>query len=876
MKTEEHRTIYRKEYQPSPFLVDTIQLTFKLGANHTDVTARTEIRKNPASRDSGKTLKLDGEQLELLTIFYNDLPLTDQRYEVSEKGLSIDVSDDAFVLEITTRTNPDANTSLEGLYRSSGNFCTQCEAEGFRKITYYLDRPDVLAKFTTRIEGDKTSCPVMLSNGNKIEEGDLDEDTHYVVWEDPFPKPCYLFALVAGDLKYIEDNFTTRSGRDIALQIYVEQRNIAKCEHAMRSLKKSMKWDEEVYGLEYDLDQFMIVAVDDFNMGAMENKGLNVFNSKYVLALPETATDNDYLGIEGVIAHEYFHNWTGNRVTCRDWFQLSLKEGLTVFRDQEFSADMNSRPVQRIDDVRVLRTAQFREDSGPMAHPVRPDSYVEINNFYTTTVYLKGAEVIRMMHTLLGAESYRKGMDLYFERHDGQAATCDDFVSAMEDANGYDLSQFKRWYRQAGTPQLAVTTEFNADNQEFVVVIEQKCAPTPGQKIKKPFHIPIKIGLLDQDGNDISITGEDSIVLELKEEKEQFSFYGVENEPVLSFLRDFSAPVKVEDFQSRQDLSFLMAHDSNLFNRWQAASKLAEYVIFDGISAHQKGEGFTLDDAYVQAVATNIASGRETDKMLLAQALQLPPETYLATQMDVIDPDALHEAKEAVARQLASSLSDVFLTLYKENNVAGEYQITPEAMGQRSLKNTALSYLMSLDPLPQEVVDICLAQYENGSNMTDVVTALNFISNSELDVREEMLEDFLEKWRQDPLVTDKWLILQATSKRKETLGEVKKLLAHPVFSIKNPNKVRSLIGSFCAMNHVRFHDNSGEGYAFLADRIIQLNEINPQIAARMVSPFTTWRKYDSERQAMMRDQLEKIVSLEGLSRDVYEIVKKSL
>lgn len=876
MQTEEHRTIYRKEYQPAPYLIETIHLTFRLGEEHTEVTARTEIRKNPAARDTGSRLKLDGEMLELLAISYNGTPLASDRYDVHAKGLNIEVKDDVFILEITTRINPDANTSLEGLYRSSGNFCTQCEAEGFRKITYYLDRPDVLARFTTRIEADKESCPVMLSNGNKIETGDLDDGRHYVVWEDPFPKPCYLFALVAGELEYIEDSFTTKSGRNITLQIYVEKRNIEKCEHAMRSLKKSMKWDEEVYNLEYDLDQFMIVAVDDFNMGAMENKGLNIFNSKYVLALPETATDSDYLGIEGVVAHEYFHNWTGNRVTCRDWFQLSLKEGLTVFRDQEFSADMNSRPVQRIDDVQVLRTSQFREDSGPMAHPVRPDSYVEINNFYTTTVYLKGAEVIRMMHTLLGEEGFRKGMDLYLERHDGQAATCDDFVAAMQDANEYDLSQFKRWYRQAGTPRLTVTTSYHAKDQRYDVTIEQKCASTPGQRIKKPFHIPVKIGLLDREGKDIKITGDESIILDLKEQKEKFSFYGIERKPVLSFLRDFSAPVRVDDFQSREELTFLMAHDSNLFNRWQAASKLAEEVIFAAVASCQQGAEVDLDDSYLQAVAANIATGKDTDRMLLAQALQLPPETYLATQMEVIDPDSLHQARKGVEESTATGLYDLFLQLYRENNVPGEYQITPEAMGQRSLKNRALSYLMSIDPLPGEVVDICLAQYEAGGNMTDVVTALNLIANSELDVRVEILEDFLDTWRHDPLVMDKWLMLQATSRRSSTLAEVKRLLDHPVFSIRNPNKVRSLIGSFCAMNHVRFHDGSGEGYAFLADRIIQLNDINPQIAARMVSPFTTWKKYDSERQALMRDQLERIVNLDGLSRDVYEIVKKSL
>lgn len=875
MRTEEHPTIYRQDYRVPPYLVDTISLTFQLYEDHTVVVAKTQIRKNPESVEDERMLYLDGEKLELLGVKYNDYQLAQETYRVTERGLNVPVTDDMFTLEIVTRINPDANTSLEGLYRSSGNYCTQCEAEGFRKITYYMDRPDILATFTTRIEGNKASCPILLSNGNKIEEGELEGNRHYALWRDPYPKPCYLFALVAGNLQYIEDYFITRSGRKVCLRIYVEERNISKCDHAMRSLKKSMQWDEEVYGREYDLDIFMIVAVDDFNMGAMENKGLNIFNSKFVLALPETATDNDYLGIEGVVAHEYFHNWTGNRITCRDWFQLSLKEGLTVFRDQEFSADMNSRPVQRIDDVRVLRTNQFREDSGPMAHPVRPDSYVEINNFYTVTVYNKGAEVIRMMHTLLGAEGFRKGMDLYFERHDGQAVTCDDFVAAMSDASDCDLSQFKLWYSQSGTPVLQVHESFDAEKKEYALTITQTSAPTPGQPAKEPFHIPITIGLLDGNGQNVRITDDDSILLQLQESEETFVFAGIEQKPTLSFLRNFSAPVKVKPFHSQAELAFLMAHDSDLYNRWEASSQLAEHIIFDTVRALQAGEKPHISEVYVNAIATNITTGTG-DKALLAQSLQLPPETYLAGLMEVIDPDRLHEARNVVRHEVATRLQDIFTTLYLENDDPGPYEITPESIGRRSLKNIALDYLMTLQPLPQIVIDRCLAQYEEGRNMTDVISALNVIANSELDVREEILEDFYELWKHDPLVMDKWLIIQATSKRRETLQEVKKLMGNAVFSMKNPNKVRSLIGAFCSMNHVRFHDASGDGYEFLADRIIELNEINPQIAARMVSPFTTWRKYDGERQHMMRDQLERIATLPNISGDVFEVVKKSL
>ncbi len=875
MKNQEHAPIYRQDYQVPPYLIDSIHLTFQLYDASAEVIAKMEIRKNPKSNENGDVLRLDGDELKLRAIKYNDAVLPKDRFEVSEKELSIVAADEQFTLELTTRLDPDNNTALQGLYRSSGNFCTQCEAEGFRRITYFLDRPDVLARFTTRIEADKASCPVLLANGNKIEEGDLDGGRHYALWQDPYPKPSYLFAMVAGNLVHIEDNHVTRSGREVCLRIYVQERNIDKCDHAMRSLKKAMVWDEEVYGLEYDLDVFMIVAVDDFNMGAMENKGLNVFNSKYVLASPQTATDNDYIGIEGVVAHEYFHNWTGNRVTCRDWFQLSLKEGLTVFRDQEFSADMNSRAEQRIDDVRILRTSQFREDAGPMAHPVRPDSYMEINNFYTVTVYNKGAEVIRMMHTLLGAEGFRRGMDLYFARHDGQAVTCDDFVAAMSDANDYDLEQFKLWYSQSGTPELSVQEAYDQAKQEYALTVSQTCPPTPAQETKKAFHIPIAIGLLDRQGREINVTGDASMVLELKEEKETFLFKGIEEKPVLSFLRDFSAPVKVKPFQSREELAFLMANDPNLYNRWEAATRLAEQIIFDAVAALRSCEQPVLDEAYVKAVAGAIADG-DRDKALLAQALHLPTEIYLAGQMEEIDPDNLHLARNFVRRELAARLNSEFVHLYRGNREEGEYALDPQAMGRRSLKNTALGYLMTCEPPAGQTVDDCLDQYRRGANMTDVIAALQCIANTDLDIRREILDDFQRKWRHDPLVMDKWFILQATSRLEGTLDEVKALMDNPSFSIKNPNKVRSLIGAFCSMNHYRFHDSGGAGYAFLADRIIQLNRINGQIAARLVSPLTTWKKYDGERQRLMRDQLERIASLPDLSRDVFEVVKKCM
>lgn len=873
MTEKNHPTIYLKDYQVPVFLIDDLHLEFVLGENDCVVNARTSFRKNPDSADVSGNVFLDGQNLDLLSIALNGTPLVSERYLIDEDGMTLFDVADTFVLEISTRIYPDKNTALEGLYRTSGNFCTQCEAEGFRKITYYLDRPDVMTRFSTRIEADKKSCPVLLSNGNLVEEGELEEGRHFAVWEDPFPKPCYLFALVAGDLVSINDTFTSRSGRTIDLKIFVQEKNRAKCGHAMTSLKKSMQWDEERFGLEYDLDMFMIVAVDDFNMGAMENKGLNVFNSKYVLASKETATDQDYLGIEGVIGHEYFHNWTGNRVTCRDWFQLSLKEGLTVFRDQEFSSDMNSRAIQRIDDVRVLRSFQFREDSGPMAHPVRPDSYVEINNFYTVTVYNKGAEVIRMMHTLLGADTFRKGMDLYFERHDGQAVTCDDFVSAMSCASGVNLDQFKLWYSQSGTPELQVEEEWNENAKEYKLRITQTCPTTPNQlqENKSAFHIPVRFGLLNSAGEDMNPGNN---LLELFSDEESYSFKNLSEKPVLSFLRGFSAPVKVKPWQDREQLAFLMANDSDSFNRWDAAFCLSESVILESTAALQKAETPVLDPLFITAVK-KILGDKKSDKSLLGMALSLPEESYLAQQMAVIDPYNLHQGRKLVRQELCNALATEFRAVWDENRDQGAYQLSSVAMGQRRLKNVCLSYLLAADVPVQSDVDLALKQYRDAENMTDSVAVLAAISNCDIPERQELLDHFYEKWKDDVLVMDKWLILQATSSLPETLASVKNLMGHPAFSITNPNKVRSLIGAF-GSNHVRFHSDDGSGYQFLADQILDLDSRNPQIASRLTTPFSTWKRYDEVRQGLMKGQLQRIADKKGLSGDVFEMVRRSL
>jgi len=883
MNNKAPKTIYLKDYTPPPFTVDELHLRFELGEEWTVVTSRLTLRRN-SNVAGDHSLTLDGHDFQLAWVKVNGETLICDEYDTDAESLTIFHVPNEFELEIQTYLKPQENTSLEGLYQSSGNFCTQCEAEGFRKITYYYDRPDVMALFTTTIVADKEKYPVMLSNGNLVEKTDLDDGRHSATWHDPFKKPCYLFALVAGRLACIEDSFTTLSGREVALQIYVEKHNIDKCDHAMRSLKKAMKWDEEVYGREYDLDIYMIVAVDDFNMGAMENKGLNIFNSKYVLARPDTATDVDFNGIESVIAHEYFHNWSGNRVTCRDWFQLSLKEGFTVFRDQEFSADVFSRAVTRIGDVNRLRSYQFAEDGGPMSHPVRPDSYVEINNFYTLTVYEKGAEVVRMIHTLLGKAGFRKGTDLYFERHDGQAVTTDDFVRAMEDANGIDLTQFKRWYSQAGTPVLDCESSYDEAAQTFTLTVRQHCPPTPGQKDKKPFHIPLELGLLSPDGDEflLQLAGEGeagghSRVLECKQPVEAFCFVNIAQRPVPSLLRHFSAPVKLNYDDSAEALAFLMAHDSDLFNRWNAGQKLALLLLHELIDQHQASGALSehnLPELYAPYSTSfqQILGDNELELNFKAMALALPSENYIAGSMSVVDPVSIHESCWFLRSMLARDHQDLFRDVYEQHETTGEYRIDATSVGQRSVRNACLGYLTTLGSA--EAIERCFNQYLTGLNMNDVMAAMRCLVDVACSEREQALGSFYEKWQGDALVVDKWLGLQAMSRLPNTLDNIKALMNHEAFNIKNPNKVRALISSFVVGNAYRFH--TPQGYAFLADQVIALDKLNPQIAARLVAPLIQWRRYDEQRQALMTAELNRILAAPELSNDVYEIASKGL
>ncbi len=870
---------FLKDYTPPAYLVDTIHLRVELDPNATLVEARMQIRANSAAPGP---LVFNGKRLELVGVSLEGIELQPAQYQYADGLLTIaEVPGSAFTLTITTRINPAGNTALEGLYLSSGNYCTQCEAEGFRTITCFPDRPDVMSVFTTTVIGDKTACPVLLSNGNLIDSGELADGRHYATWHDPFPKPSYLFALVAGNLVKISDSFTTRSGRDVALHIYVEERNKDKCAHAMRALQKSMQWDEERFGREYDLDTYMIVAVDDFNMGAMENKGLNVFNSKYVLALPETATDVDYEGIEAVIAHEYFHNWTGNRITCRDWFQLSLKEGLTVFRDQEFTSDMVSRPVKRIQDANIIRSFQFREDSGPMAHPVRPPAFVEINNFYTLTVYNKGAEVIRMLHTLLGADTFRRGMDIYFERHDGQAVTCDDFVAAMETAWGKDLSLFKRWYAQAGTPELTVTTDYDADKQQLVLSVEQSCPATRENAEKLPFTMPLAVGLLDDNGQTIPLTDSPNPttkVLVLSEAKQRFVFDRIASQPTVSFLRNFSAPVKVRFEQSAEELSRMMAADPDPFNRWEAGQKLGLRFLLEQIEGYQQGREISVDERLIHGLR-NLLLDRDSDQAFLAMALALPSENWIGQQMAVLDPVAVCKVRQQFRALIARTLCIDLVQCYDRLHSTEPYRYSAHEAGRRSLRNICLSYLLA--PTLAGELEPCLlqrgiSQYRQADNMTDAIAALGALVNADLTTGDELLADFHAKWQHDPLVVDKWLILQSGCTLPGTLDRVKALTRHPSFTYKNPNKVRSLISTFCATNHVHFHAADGSGYQFLGDQICLLDQLNPQIASRMITPLTQWRRYDQSRQDLMRAQLERIGSQPTLSDDVKEIVEKTM
>ncbi|MCF6763990.1 aminopeptidase N [Pseudomonas fragi] len=884
MRTEQPQMIYLKDYQAPDYLIDETHLTFELFEDHTLVHAQLVMRRNPARGAGLPALALDGQQLELLSVSLDDIELAAEDYQLSDSHLILHPTSEQFVVDTSVRIHPESNTALEGLYKSGGMFCTQCEAEGFRKITYYLDRPDVMSKFTTTVVAEQHSYPILLSNGNPIASGPDEDGRHWATWEDPFMKPAYLFALVAGDLWCVEDTFTTMSERSVALRIYVEPENIDKCQHAMTSLKKSMRWDEETYGREYDLDIFMIVAVNDFNMGAMENKGLNIFNSSAVLARAETATDAAHQRVEAIVAHEYFHNWSGNRVTCRDWFQLSLKEGFTVFRDSEFSADMNSRTVKRIQDVAYLRTHQFAEDAGPMAHAVRPESFIEISNFYTLTVYEKGSEVVRMIHTLLGAEGFRKGSDLYFERHDGQAVTCDDFIKAMEDANGADLSQFKRWYSQAGTPRLAVSEHYDAQQHSYSLTFAQSCPETPDKVEKLPFVIPVELGLLDARGGEIALqlAGEaaasgTSRVLSVTEAEQTFTFVGVNEKPLPSLLRGFSAPVKLSFDYSRDQLMFLMQHDSDGFNRWDAGQQLSVQVLQELIGQHQRGEALVMDQRLVEALRT-VLGNDQLDQAMVAEMLSLPGEAYLTEISDVADVEAIHAAREFARKQLADSLFDALWARYQANrevSKATPYVAEAEHFARRALQNIALSYLM-LSGKPQ-VLAAALEQFEHSDNMTERLTALAVLVNSPYESEKAAaLASFAEQFKDNPLVMDQWFSVQAGSTLPGGLQRVRELMEHPAFTIKNPNKVRALVGAFAGQNLINFHAADGSGYRFLADLVIELNGFNPQIASRQLAPLTRWRKYDAARQALMKAELERIRSSGELSSDVFEVVSKSL
>ena len=878
MRTSQPQTIYLSDYKVPAYLVDTVELTFELFEDGARVHSTLELRRNPESAEASAPLELDGDSLKLESVALDGAKLAASDYEDRGDQLVIRSVPDQFCLTIVTWIEPQNNTRLEGLYKSSGMFCTQCEAEGFRCITYFPDRPDVMARFRTRIEASKDAYPILLSNGNDVERGELERGRHFVTWEDPFPKPCYLFALVAGDLVEKRDSFTTCSGRDIDLRMYVEPRNAEKCDHAMDSLKRSMRWDEEVYGREYDLDIFMIVAVDDFNMGAMENKGLNIFNSSCVLASQETATDMAFQRIEAIVAHEYFHNWSGNRVTCRDWFQLSLKEGFTVFRDSQFSADMGSPTVKRIDDVTLLRTAQFAEDSGPMAHPVRPASYMEITNFYTLTIYEKGEEVVRMIHTLLGPDRFRKGSDLYFERHDGQAVTTDDFVKAMEDASGRDLSQFRLWYEQAGTPVLTVSDEFDAGPGIYRLTIEQNIPDTPGQTNKKPQHIPFSLGLLGQDGQPLPLQLEAGVseapterVLELTEAVHTFEFHGVEAKPVPSLLRHFSAPVRVRYPWTREQLLFLMSHDPDGFNRWDAGQRLAVDVIQSLVGAGGNAE---VEPRLIEAYR-KLVSDTGLDQALVAKMLQLPSEAYLIELAENADVAAIHQAREAVLKCLAHALRNELLACYQRNLETGVYEITPEAIARRSLRNTALAWLLVIND--DKGRTLAVSQLNQADNMTDRMGALRALVNSDYgDDRRQALDEFYNSFRDDPQVVEQWFSVQAASDRAGQLPDIRKLLEHPAFDWKNPNKIRSVVGAFAGQNLAAFHNPDGSGYDFLADQVRRLDDSNPQIAARLVAPLTRWQKFAPAYSGQMKSALERIRDKDGLSRDVYEVVHKSL
>ena len=848
------------DYAPPDFLVEEVALFFDLSPAETLVRATLQVKRNPRGR-ADAPLVLNGRAMRLRSVSLNGERLGDNRFALSDSALTLGDVPDTFSLETEVTIAPDENTELSGLYMSGAGFFTQCEPEGFRRITYFPDRPDVMSRYTVTIRADKQRYPVLLSNGNRIAAGE-EGQKHWARWQDPHPKPCYLFALVAADLAAVKDFFITRSGRRVELGIWVPEADVARCGHAMQAVKNAMKWDERRFGLEYDLDIFNIAAVGDFNAGAMENKGLNIFNTAFVLASPETATDTDFQNVERVVAHEYFHNWTGDRVTCRDWFQLSLKEGLTVFRDQEYMADQFSAAVKRIADVRLLRTTQFRDDAGPLAHPVRPDSYIEINNFYTTTIYEKGAEVVRMYQTLLGREGFRKGMDIYIARNDNSAATVEDFFAAMQEAAGErDLRQIMRWYEQAGTPEISFEEAFEAGT--YTLVLRQNTRPTPGQPEKKPFLIPVALGLLDDAGREIL-----SRMVVLHEAEQKFTFEGLSGRPTPSLFRNFSAPVKLLG-QSRERLQFLAAHDTDLFNRWDSLQQYATLVLLDAIAGHQRGEGFTLDAGLAEAIG-NILREAGRDPAFAAEALVLPGESLLADAMEIVDPDAIHAVRMAARAALGEALRAEFAAAHAAFGKAGPRDISGAAMGARAMKNVALGYLAAAgDRAP------AADQFRTGANMTDTLAALTILADTADAARDAALAAFYATWNDNALVLDKWFSVQARASAPDTLQRVKTLVRHKDFDLKNPNRLRSVMGALAA-NPAVFHEKSGAGYRLFADTVLAVDAINPQMAARLLTAFGNWRRFDTARQELMRGELMRIRDTENLSRNSFEMVEKSL
>jgi aminopeptidase N len=897
MRDATPQAIQLEKYTPPAFRIANVELDVDIRPPYATVRATLKLARD-SLRGAAEPLVLQGENLDLLSVSIDGRALADSEYRADESHLTIPRVPDAFMLQTTVRFDPWKNTRLEGLYATKNGLVTQCEAEGFRHITYFIDRPDVMAKYSVVLCADRSRFPRLLANGNLVAQGEGEppgwfarssEGTHglhWAKWEDPFPKPSYLFAMVAANLDLLEDHFTTRSGKKALLQLYVEPGKLDQADFAMQALKKCMRWDEEVFGLELDLERFMIVAVSDFNAGAMENKGLNIFNTKYILARADTATDIDYFGVDKVVAHEYFHNWTGNRVTCRDWFQLSLKEGLTVYRDQEYSADEYSRPVVRIQEVRDLRNRQFPEDAGPMAHPVRPESYVEVNNFYTATVYDKGAEVVRMYATILGKAGFRRGMDLYFRRHDGQAVTCDDFRAAMSDASGVDLTQFARWYSQAGTPIVECRSEYDARRRTFTLHAKQSCPPTPGQAQKEPFVIPLAVGLVDADGGDIAVklvegktfdagkgAGTHTAVLALTEAEQRFVFSDVAENPVPSLLRGFSSPVHVRYDYTDAELAHLTAYDSDAFSRWEAGQALATRILLAGVAAVRAERRMEVPQEFAEAMGRVIADASK-DPAFAAESLQLPGEGHLAECMDVADPEAIHIARIRLIRDIATRYRTRFEGAFRHFSAPGPYSPDAQASGRRALRNAALSYVATIDDTTSRA--LAFLEFRRAENMTDAMAALTCLANSAGAERERALAMFYEKWKDEALVIDKWFRVQATSWLPGTLDRVKGLMAHPAFDAKNPNRVRALLHSFAQDNPLHFHAADGSGYRWIAQQVVALDGVNPQVASRLARSFDRWRKYDARRQDHARAALESIRDAQGLSANVAEVVSRAL